>query len=112
MGDEDVSRDDMHNRLVFEQKKRNGSTESYFNYYPSSLCSVQDEIYFQINEEDCIYIPMEAIINRDYAPIKKRMEEYFNWYYQTRPKQRDHTLSLLKHPLFLPVRKLLKNNEL
>ena len=96
--------------LPITTKKKYVVCESKFKIYPISYHRKGYEVYLEVNEEgDSLYIPVEAIIQKKYALVKKRQISYFTNYYKDKPDKLKAALKLLRSPEAKLLKELLNH---
>lgn len=84
--------------------------KSKFKFYPISNSKNEYEIYLEINDKgDCLYIPVQAIIQKKYSLVKTRHTTYFMEYYKNHPDKLKNALKLLNTSEAKLLRKLLNS---
>lgn len=98
--------------LPMQTTKKFVVRESKFKIYPISYHNKEYEVYLEVNEEgDSLYIPVEAIIQKKYALVKKRQISYFTNYYKDKPDKLKAALKLLRSPEAKLLKELLSQNK-
>lgn len=93
-------------------KKKYKLRESKFKIYPISYRNKGYEIYLEVNEEgDSLYVPIEAIIQKKYALVKKRQISYFTDYYRDKPDKLKAALKVLRSPEARLLKELLNHKQ-
>lgn len=83
--------------LPVTTKKKYVVCESKFKIFPISYDRKGYEVYLEVNEEgDSLYVPVEAIIQKKYALVKKRQIAYFTDYYRDKPDKLKVALKVLR----------------
>lgn len=98
--------------LPITTKKKYVMRESKFKIYPIRYQSKGYEVYLKVNEQgDSLYIPIEAIIQKKYALVKKRHVSYFTKYYRDKPDKLKVALKVLRSPEAKLLKELLNHKQ-
>lgn len=85
--------------LPITTKKKYVVRESKFKIYPIRYQNKGYEVYLEVNEEnDSLYVPIEAVIRKKYALVKKRQIAYFTNYCGDQPDKLKAALKVLRSP--------------
>ena len=64
------------------------------------------EIYLE-TESGSLYVPLQAIVERDFSFVDQRMRSYFSWYYKDKPQKLKDALAPLGSPEAALLKQLL-----
>lgn len=93
--------------------------ESKFKIYPIRCHNKEYEVYLEVNEENNLYTPIQAIIQKKYSLVKNRQINYFTNYYRDKPGKLKKALKSLHSPkaklprqLLAPKKRIITNHQL
>lgn len=69
--------------------------KSLWDLYEMSTGETDYEMYLN-TEKGALYVPLTALLKKDFSIIEKRMKEYFGWYYKDNKKELKKSLSILE----------------
>lgn len=97
--------------LPMQTTKKFVVRESKFKIYPISYHNKEYEVYLEVDEEDSLYVPIQAIIRKKYSLVKNRQISYFTNYYRDKPDKLKKALKPLHSPEAKLLRQLLSQKQ-
>ena len=87
--------------------------KSKFKIYSAHASIDNYEIYLEVNghEDDSLYIPFQAIIQKKYSLVKNRQIKYFTTYYANQPAKFKRALAALRSPEAKLLKQLLNPKQ-